>query len=48
MTVVLKPERRYRRYVRREKRLRSRLEVRFSPTGGGRALVARRTVSFTS
>ena len=47
VTVVLRPERRYRRYVRREKRLRSRLEVRFSPTGGGRTLVARRTVSFT-
>ena len=48
LTLTLRPASRYRRYVRRQGRLRSRLEVRFSPTGQGTALVARRTVSFTS
>ncbi len=48
VTLVLKLEPRYRRQLRRAGRLRSRLEVRFSPGGGGRVLVARRTVSFTS
>ncbi len=48
VTLTLKPMLRYRGYVKRERRLRSRLEIRFSPTGGGRALIARRTASFTS
>jgi Tol biopolymer transport system component len=48
VTVVLKPARRYRRYLRRERRLRARLEIRFSPKSVGAALVARRTVSFTT
>ena len=48
VTLVLRPAARYRRYLRRARRLRSRLEVRFSPAGGGHALIARRTVSFTA
>ena len=46
-SLVLRPAARYRSVVRRQKRLRARLVIRFSPAPAGPSLTARRTASFT-